>query len=215
MRTWRLLAYFHLILKKIWDRSQSTSELKRKKWQEWGKEKMREENKLKSEITIVYHTTICHKVKYHCKGWAAHLTKLPCKERNTIGYKSHDDYVIQVNHLVKGNTALPRTETWEKIITYFYMGPSDNEDDENDSSLNYSFKNMIVNFMLHAPYHNFFFKEEGKITAAIFTAPPLGQAYSKHFICLNSQNSHNSLVKLSTIITPTLQMRKLRHQEVK
>ena len=73
---------------------------------------------------------MCPKVLYSCKGRVAHLTELPCKERNTIGYKSHDDYVIQANQLVKGNAASPGTQTWEKkITTHFYIGSNNDNND--------------------------------------------------------------------------------------
>lgn len=86
-----------------------------------------------------------------CKGGT--LSSLA--ERNTMGYRSHDDYVSQGNQLVRGNTAFPRTKTWKKKKKNYYMCSNNNGD---DSSLNYKTLHLkivkMVSFMLWISYYS-------------------------------------------------------------
>lgn len=83
-------------------------------------------------------------------------------------YRSHDDYVIQGNQLVRGNTAFPCTKTWKKN---YYMGSNNNGDDSNLSYKTLHLKIVkTVNVMLWVPYYNK--KKEGK--QLIFIAQVLG-----------------------------------------
>lgn len=94
---------------------------------------------MKSEVnSLKLDATRSHTVLREDNTFHPELPQLPCKERNTTGYKNHDNCVIQMNQLVKGNIAFPGTQTWRK--KNYYRG-SNNNDDKNKSSLNCTLKN--------------------------------------------------------------------------